>query len=31
MELTGKRVLLTGGTAGIGEQMARQLKVKGPK
>ena len=29
MELTGKRVLLTGGTAGIGEQMAHQLKVKG--
>ena len=29
MDMNGKRVLLTGGTAGIGEQMARQLKAKG--
>ncbi|QYJ06490.1 SDR family oxidoreductase [Qipengyuania flava] len=29
MEVAGKRVLLTGGTAGIGEQMALQLKAKG--
>ncbi|MCT2558265.1 SDR family NAD(P)-dependent oxidoreductase [Tsuneonella sp. YG55] len=28
MRLTGKTVLLTGGTAGIGEAMARQLKEK---
>ena len=29
MELAGKRVLLTGGTAGIGERIARQLQGKG--
>ncbi|WP_298465836.1 SDR family NAD(P)-dependent oxidoreductase [uncultured Erythrobacter sp.] len=29
MELSGKTVLLTGGTAGIGREMARQLKEKG--
>lgn len=29
MDLQGKRVLLTGGTAGIGEQLARQLKNRG--
>lgn len=29
MDMNGKRVLLTGGTAGIGEQMALQLKAKG--
>ncbi len=29
MQLNGKIVLLTGGTAGIGAQMARQLKDKG--
>ncbi len=29
MDLTGKTVLLTGGTAGIGAQMAQQLKAKG--
>lgn len=29
MEIRGKRVLLTGGTAGIGAQMARQLQAKG--
>lgn len=29
MEIEGKRVLLTGGTAGIGEQMARQLQARG--
>lgn len=29
MELRGKRILLTGGTAGIGEQLARQMKERG--
>lgn len=29
MNLNGKTVLVTGGTAGIGEQMAHQLKAKG--
>lgn len=29
MELTGKTVLLTGGSAGIGREIARQLKAKG--
>ncbi len=29
MRIAGKTVLLTGGTAGIGEAMARQLKTKG--
>lgn len=29
MDMNGKRVLLTGGTAGIGEQMALQLSGKG--
>ncbi len=29
MQLSGKTVLLTGGTAGIGREMARQLKEKG--
>ncbi|TMM50264.1 SDR family oxidoreductase [Qipengyuania marisflavi] len=29
MQISGKTVLLTGGTAGIGEQMAHQLKAKG--
>ena len=29
MRLAGKTVLLTGGTAGIGEQIALQLKAKG--
>ncbi|MGN6499454.1 MAG: SDR family oxidoreductase [Tsuneonella sp.] len=29
MRLAGKTVLLTGGTAGIGEQLALQLKAKG--
>ena len=29
MRIAGKTVLLTGGTAGIGEQMARQLTAKG--
>lgn len=29
MELTGKIVILTGGSAGIGREIARQLKAKG--
>lgn len=29
MDLKGKTILLTGGTAGIGEQMARQMQAKG--
>lgn len=29
MDINGKTVLLTGGTAGIGREMARQLKAKG--
>ncbi len=29
MDLSGKTVLLTGGTAGIGREIARQLKAKG--
>ncbi|MEM6476846.1 MAG: SDR family NAD(P)-dependent oxidoreductase [Pseudomonadota bacterium] len=29
MELAGKTILLTGGTAGIGREMARQLRAKG--
>ncbi len=29
MELNGKTILLTGGSAGIGREMARQLKAKG--
>lgn len=29
MQLSGKTVLLTGGSAGIGREIARQLKVKG--
>ncbi|WP_086608315.1 SDR family oxidoreductase [Erythrobacter donghaensis] len=29
MRVTGKTVLLTGGSAGIGREMARQLKAKG--
>lgn len=29
MEVSGKTVLLTGGSAGIGREMARQLKAKG--
>lgn len=29
MDIAGKTILLTGGTAGIGREMARQLKVKG--
>lgn len=31
MQIAGKTVLLTGGTAGIGEEIARQLKAKGAK
>lgn len=31
MKLEGKTVLLTGGTAGIGAAMARQMKAKGAK
>ncbi|MBV7267319.1 SDR family oxidoreductase [Erythrobacter ani] len=29
MEVSGKTILLTGGTAGIGQELARQLKTKG--
>ncbi|QPC97838.1 SDR family oxidoreductase [Qipengyuania soli] len=29
MDINGKRILVTGGTAGIGEQLARQLKDRG--
>lgn len=31
MDVNGKAVLLTGGTAGIGQAMARQLKTKGAR
>ena len=31
MDLSGKSVLLTGGSAGIGRELARQLKVKGAR
>lgn len=31
MQLTGKTVLLTGGSAGIGREMARQLRAKGAR
>ena len=31
MDVNGKLVLLTGGSAGIGREIARQLKVKGAK
>ncbi|MEM7666764.1 MAG: SDR family NAD(P)-dependent oxidoreductase [Pseudomonadota bacterium] len=31
MELSDKTILLTGGTAGIGREMARQLKAKGAR
>jgi uncharacterized oxidoreductase len=31
MNVTGKAVLLTGGSAGIGREIARQLKAKGAK
>ena len=31
MDLQGKHVLLTGGSAGIGREIARQLKAKGAK
>lgn len=29
MDLAGKTVLLTGGTAGIGQSLARQMLAKG--
>lgn len=31
MQLNGKNVLLTGGSAGIGKELARQLRAKGAK
>lgn len=31
MQLSGKTILLTGGSAGIGREMARQIKAKGAR